>query len=122
LAGNGGRMAEARHELGKGETRGKQSSTTNNGARGRAGRQRAGCVDGVEQLRWAADSRLHRNWRELADLLTDKALHGDLASAKALVGLAEGKKPRPKPVKGGRLLSGAARLAAEPRWQAPLVD
>jgi hypothetical protein len=55
----------------------------------------------------------------LADLLTEKALKGDLASTRVLVGLAERKKPRAEPVKKRRGPSLAEQLAAEPQWQEP---
>lgn len=73
--------------------------------------------DGAERLRLAADKRVGRNSEKLADLLTEKALAGDLASAKVLVGLAEGKKPQPEIKKKRRGPSLAEQLAAEPQWR-----
>ena len=63
-----------------------------------------------------------RNSEELADLLETKALAGDLASAKVLVGLAERKKPIPEPVKRRRGPSLAELWAAEPQWQGEPED
>jgi hypothetical protein len=54
---------------------------------------------------------------KLADLLTNKALAGDLASARVLFGLAERKKPMQEPVKKRRGPGLAARWAAEPEWK-----
>jgi hypothetical protein len=48
----------------------------------------------VDRL-WASVLVEGRNSEKLADLLTEKALAGDLASTKVLVALAEGKKPSP---------------------------
>jgi hypothetical protein len=75
--------------------------------------------DGAEALRWAADHKVGKNSKRLAEMLTQKALAGDLASAKVLLALAEGKTPIPvkKPVVFG--LSLAARLAKEPEWVDP---
>jgi hypothetical protein len=58
-----------------------------------------------------------RNSEKLADLLTEKALNGDLASAKVLFGLAERKKPIQEPVKKRRGPGLAERWAAEPEWR-----
>jgi len=49
-------------------------------------------VDGLESLRRAADRRLRKNMKKLADALTEKAMAGDLGSMKMLVALAEAKK------------------------------
>jgi hypothetical protein len=57
-----------------------------------------------------------RNSEKLADLLTEKALGGDLASAKTLVALAAAKKPIPEPVKKRHEPSYADKLAKEPQW------
>ena len=83
----------------------------------RASRAKTPRKDGAERLRQAADKRVGRNSDKLADLLTEKALAGDLASAKVLVGLAERKKASLEPKKRRRGPSLAERLAAEPEWQ-----
>jgi hypothetical protein len=57
-----------------------------------------------------------QNSEKLADLLMEKALTGDLAYAKALLGLADSKKPEPVKRRG---LSLAQRLMAGPEWQRP---
>lgn len=75
------------------------------------------CKDGAERLRQAADKRVGRNSEELADLLTAKALKGDLASTRVLVALAANKKPLPERVKKRHGPSLAQRLAAEPQWK-----
>lgn len=92
------------------------SNTTGNTER-QTSRRKTPCKDGVERLRHAADKQVGQNWEELTNLLTAKALSGDLASAKALVALAAGKKPRPKRAKKRRGLTQAEQLAAEPPWQ-----
>jgi hypothetical protein len=117
LAGNGGRMAETQQELKAEIAKGEKGSTTKKGQRERASRSKAAHKDGAERLRWAADRRVGKNSEKLADLLTNNALKGDLASTKVLLALAEGKKPVPEVRKPGRSL--ALRLAAEPQWVAP---
>jgi hypothetical protein len=82
----------------------------------RASRAKTSRKDGVERLRQEADKQVGQNSEKLASLLTKKALAGDLASTKVLVGLAERKKPRPEPKKKWRGPSLAERLAAEPEW------
>ena len=79
-------------------------------------RRRRARKSGAEQLRSAADRRVGRNSKKLADLLTEKALAGELAYAKMLVGLADGKKPEPE---NRRLLSLIEELATEPGWVEP---
>ncbi len=127
VAGNGGKMAVIRQDFKRDRTSEKTSSTTNKktgeGAkRTRACGGKAGRKDGAERLRQEADRRVGRNSKQLADLLTEKALGGDLASAKVLVGLAERKKPRPEPVKKRRGPSEAELLAIEPEWQGELEE
>jgi hypothetical protein len=118
LAGNGGTMAETRQELKSKKAKSKASGTTRKRTgRGVAGEESAG-KDGAERLRWAADRRLGRNSEKLAAMLAGKALKGDLASTKVLLGLAEGKKPVAE-VKG-QVRSLALRLAGEPMREPPV--
>jgi hypothetical protein len=111
-------MAVAR-ELETDEASSKTGSITNNRKCERASRGKPARKDGVERLRREADKLVWRDSKELAGLLSAKALKGDLPSTKTLVGLAEGKKPRPEPVKKRRGLSQAEQLMAEPQWQGP---
>jgi len=76
-------------------------------------------LDGAECLRQAVDRRLVRNSEKLADMLEAKALEGDLATTKAMVGLAEGKKPAEDPMKKRHNLLLAEQWAREPQWQGP---
>lgn len=69
---------------------------------------------GAEQLRQAADLHVGLNSTKIAAALTKKAMAGDLASTKALVSLAEGKKPAPEEKKPGPSL--AEWLASQPQW------
>ena len=117
LAGNGGKMVELARESSAGNASKKPRKTTKSKGRKRASREKTACKDGAERLRQAADKRVGRNSEKLADLLTEKALKGDLASTKTLVSLAAGKKPIPEPVKKRRGPSLAERLAAEPEWR-----
>ena len=52
-------------------------------------------TNGAERLRVAADKKVGRNSAKLADVLTKKALAGDLGCAKVLLALAEARKPEP---------------------------
>ena len=117
MAGNGGKMVVAKQEL----RRDNASSTTKHRGRERA-RGKTPRKDGAERLRQAADKRVGRISEKLADLLTDKALAGDLASTKVLFGLAERKKSSPEPVKKRRGPGLAERWAAEPEWQGEPED
>jgi hypothetical protein len=121
-------MAVVQQELKTEKTTRKTGSTTTHKKRckragGRAAGERAVHGDGAERLRQAADRRVGRNSAKLADLLTDKALAGDLASTKMLVALAEGKKPMKEVEKLGEVKkpvrSLALRLAAEPHLEWP---
>lgn len=113
LAGNGGKMVVAQQEM---RTSRKTGRTTKNRRRERTDRKTSR-KDGAERLRQAADRRVGRISEKLADLLTEKALAGDLACARALFGLAERKKPIQESVKKRRGPGLAARLAAEPEWK-----
>jgi hypothetical protein len=119
VAGNGGRMAEIKRKLKTAAARGKTSRTTKNKKGEQANGEETAGKNGAEQLREAADMRVGMNSEELADLLTRKALEGDLASAKVLVGLAERKKPQAESVKKRRGPGLAEQLAAEPQWKEP---
>jgi len=116
LAGNGGKMALAKPKLRTCDANKKTGRTTKNNTREGTVRKWAG-KDGAELLHEAADRRVGQNSEKLADLLTQKALEGDLASTKTLVGYAERKKPKPEPVKKRRGPSMAERWAAEPEWK-----
>ena len=107
-------MAETKKVLGVDKASSTTSSTTVDKTR-KPARRRAARKSGAEQLRCAADRRVGRNSAKLADLMTEKALKGDLAYTKALVGYAEGKKP--EPVKKRRGPTQAERLEREPQWE-----
>jgi len=79
-----------------------------------------GAKDGAERLRRAVDRRVGKNSERLAEVLTNKALAGDLAFAKAVVALADAKKP--DPVKKPTGPSFAEQLAMEPRWEGEPKD
>jgi len=117
VAGNDGEMAEALRVLSADVTKEKTSSITKERRPGRARRGKAARKSAAERLRQLADKRVGRHSKELADLLTGKALKGDLANIRALVGLAEGKKPEPEPVKKKRWPTYAMMLAADTPWK-----
>jgi hypothetical protein len=112
-------MAEAKQVLGVAKASNTTSSTTVDKTR-KPARRRAARKSGAEKLRQEADKQVAQNSKELAGLLTKKALAGDLAYTKALVGLAEGKKPEPEKKRRG--LTVAERLAREPQWEGPPED
>lgn len=93
-----------------------RSGTTKSSAKKKT-RRRTARKSGAERLRSAADRRVGQNAKRLADLLTEKALAGELAYAKVLVGLADGKKAEPK---NRRWLSMIEELATEPEWVEPV--
>jgi hypothetical protein len=117
LAGNDGTMDERQQELRIDHESRKTGGTTKSRTVERASGGKTARKNGAERLRQAADRRVGRNSEELADLLTKKALAGDLASTKVLVALAEQKKPSPEPKKKRRGPSRAEQLAAEPEWR-----
>jgi hypothetical protein len=112
-------MAEKQRKTSRKKASGKTGVATSEGPLEEAVREAAPDEDGAERLRQAADRRVGMNSEKLVDLLTQKALDGDLASTRVLVGLAEGKKPRAKPAKKRRGVSLAGQLEAEPEWKAP---
>lgn len=88
---------------------GKQSGGVSN--------NQAAAEDGAELLIKAADQQVKENCGKLSKLLADKALEGNISSARLLIMLAERKKPREEPVKRARRPSLAMRWAAEPKWE-----
>lgn len=118
MAENGGKMLVAETKLTTDNAARKTGRTAKSKKCEGTGRKRAS-KDGAELLHQAADRRVGQNSEKLADMLTEKALNGDLASTKALVGYAERKKPKPKPEpkKKQRGPSMAERLAEEPEWK-----
>jgi hypothetical protein len=115
-------MAEKQRKPSTKKASRKTESTTSEGTQERAVRKAVASEDGAERLRQAADRQVGMNSEKLVDLLTQKALDGDLASTRVLVGLAEGKKPRAKPAKKRRGVSLAGQLEAEPEWKAPAEE
>jgi hypothetical protein len=108
-------MADTRVKLKTGTSQEATSSTTDTTEQ--SSKRRPSCTDGVERFRQAADKQVGWNAEELANLLVQKALGGDLACAKALVGYAEARKPRTKRAKKQPGLTQAQRYANEPQWQ-----
>ena len=115
--GNDGKMNEGQQELRTDDESRQTGGTTKSRTGQRASRNTTARKDGAERLRQEADKQVGQNSEELAALLTEKALAGDLASTKVLVGLAERKKPRPERKKKRRGPSLAEQWAAEPEWQ-----
>lgn len=120
--GNSGKMAKALKELKSDKTRAKTGGATESERPKRARREYASRKDGAERLRQAADKRVNQISEQLADLLKKKALEGDLASAKTLIGLSAAKKPIPEPVKKRPEFSYAEKLANEPQWVGKAED
>jgi len=118
VAGNGGEMALAMQTLEMDEKSGITSGTTKKGPGKKAG-GRPTRKSGAALLRKLADRQVALNSKKLTDVLTRKALAGDLASTRMLVGLAERKEAEPKPEKKWRGLSLAQELAMEPEWVGP---
>jgi len=114
---NGGTMADLRQKLSRNKATQETGSTTEKKKRVRAVRGKTPCADGVGQLRRAAEQWAGWNSEKIAKALANKAVNGNLASAKELVSLAEGKKASPEKGKKWCGPSMAERLASEPRWQ-----
>jgi hypothetical protein len=99
----------------------KASGTTKTKGRAPASEEKAAVANGTELLRRAAHRRLVEDSEELAGVIAGKALDGDLASTKMLLGLAERKKPQAEPETGKvtepRGPSLADLLTSEPQWQ-----
>lgn len=83
----------------------------------KGGRGKQAAEGGAESLMRAADRQVKRNCKKLSQLLVDKAMEGNIGSARLLFMLAERKKPREKPVKKSRWASLAMKWAAEPKWE-----
>jgi hypothetical protein len=120
MAGNGGKMAKGQTKLRTVKAKVKTGGTTTNKPRKRASQENAASKDGAELLRQEADKQVGMNSEKLVKLLTTKALEGDLASTRVLVGLAERKKPQPQRAAKKRSgPSSAELLEAEPEWREP---
>ena len=81
--------------------------------------------DGAARLKKAADGKVAQHTEELAELLTRKALGGDVATARLLVSLAEGGKPVAvrRKGKGKRKLDALIeRWTNGPQWQGPMEE
>jgi hypothetical protein len=95
------------------------SSITRKG-RGKKAERKPPLKSGTERLRRLADRQLLRNSKKLADVLTQQALKGDLASTRVLVGLAE--RMRQEVDTKHPLRSLALELANAPQWEGPYMD
>jgi hypothetical protein len=115
-------MAEVQRKLKTDNSTGKTSEPTKSARSERASRSEAAREDGVERLGRAVDKRVRKNSEKLADLLMNKALGGDLASARVLVMIAGRKRPRPAPVKKVQWPTLAMRLAALPDCEEPAEE
>jgi hypothetical protein len=71
--------------------------------------------DGVELLRRAVNRRVGEKSEELADVLMQQALHGNPAATKAVVELADAKKPDPPKKRAGPSL--VKQLEEESQWE-----
>jgi hypothetical protein len=126
VAGNDGKMAEARRQLKTETAREKTGSITNQPKKKEASRlwivrSKKARKDGAEKLHLAADRRVGKHSEELADRLTEQALKGDVPSTRVLVALAERKKPVLAVVKKRLGPTMAQQLAMEPQWKGPEV-
>jgi len=131
-------MAEALHELkekkkAKSKSNNKAGNRTRGGTAGSSAARTAtnkasegtrqgetAATDGAEELKQAVDKEVGRKSKKLAKVLMDKAMEGDLASAKLLVTLAESKRPIKEVAQKPTGPTLAQRLAAEPPWTGPL--
>ena len=91
---------------------GKSTHTKRHRAKSEPGSTR---VAGGARLKKAAAQQLRKNGVQLAKALMDKALEGNVASARMVVELAEVKEEE-KPKRRPRGLTEAQRLAMQPEW------
>ena len=142
MAGNGGEMAELRHVRKAGETssatggteekrrREKKTVEVRKGtdraesstadAKEKKKQKRRATGNGAARLKRMLDRKVAENMEELAALLTEKALGGDIATTRLLLTLAEEGKPAPVRRRGrGRRKFKAMieRWANGPQWQ-----
>ncbi len=75
--------------------------------------------DGAGRLRRALDTKMAEHTKELAKVLTDKALHGDVATARLMVALVEGGKPKVEKKKKRHGPTLAERWRDSPEWKGP---
>jgi len=114
-------MAVTEQELNAGKGRGaagRKTGGTEEGDAGNHGRRRK--RNGAARLRKLLDQKVAEHTEELATVLTNKALSGDVATTKLVVALAEGGKPKVKPKKEKKRLRGiclARRWAHQAEWE-----
>jgi hypothetical protein len=87
-------MAKVLKELATDVVRSEAGSSTRRTTRKRVSPGERTCEDGTERLRCAANRVVGEKSEEIVGALSDKAVKGDLASVKALVEFAEGRKPQ----------------------------
>jgi len=97
------------------EVRERAGSKTNAKKRKRGMAGRRPPKSGREWMRLAADRLIWRRAKKLAEVLSDKAVDGDLPSVKMLVELAEGGNRRAEPKKRLHLLTAAQELMEDLR-------
>ena len=97
------------------EVRESAGSKTNAKRRKRGMGGRRPGKSGREWMRLAADRLIWRRAKKLAEMLSDKAVDGDLPSVKLLVALAEGGNEQAKPKKRLHRLTAAQELTEDLR-------
>jgi len=131
VAGNGGRMAEVQRKSRGNKAAGETGSKKKDTRASRCKTARVGDaehvngteqVDGAEQLRLAVDRQVGLYSEELAIALRERAMGGDIVTARALVALAAGKKPRAEPAKKRRWPTYAMELAADTPWKGDMEE
>ncbi len=112
-----------KHRKKKGPTDGEAGGTTIGAIQGavEGGKKRKTTKrDGAGRLRRALDAKMAEHTNSLAEVLTDKALHGDLATTKLMFSVVEGGKPEEKKKKKRTGQSVAERWANSPEWVGPM--
>jgi len=113
MAGNGEYMAAKQQQL-----KGRESGSKTTGARKTSPQQ----LDQPARRQDTPRTRRTKNanQKDLAAVLSQKALAGDVESARLLVTMADRKKATPPPKKKRRGLTYAQQLALDPPWQGEL--
>jgi hypothetical protein len=114
-------MAVTEQDLNAGKSRGaagRKAGGTEEREDGNPGKRRK--RDGVARLRKLLDQKVAEHTEELAAVLTNKALSGDVATTRLVVELAEGGKPKVKPRKEKKRVPGLClvrRWAHQKEWK-----
>lgn len=96
-----------------------EEAETGGAGAGGKDRPRRSNKNGADLLKQAADRELVKIAEKVAVQLKEKALDGDVASVKTLVGFSEERKAAAKPRKSGRNMAFIKQLESDVQWEWP---